>query len=213
MALERGPLPLPTLSLSLAGAQKTPEEVPVQPGFVAREITTQPSPGTRTWMQVSRGGGTRGRRAGVARDRKGGAGEVHPFPQAGAGSPHSCAARESCSSALRPALRHWGEGPQGPARALAVSLLGQRGWGAGPGGEEGLRVTPALSDPACTSPIAVLRQGQFQDVPHPPRTQSTRVGPTMDSAWTGYRGAEGSPGESEMVVGKWTTSPDRKSVV
>ncbi|XP_066110700.1 beta-lactoglobulin isoform X2 [Saccopteryx bilineata] len=38
MALARGPLLLLTLGLGLASAQRTPEEVPVQPGFDARKV-------------------------------------------------------------------------------------------------------------------------------------------------------------------------------
>uniref|UniRef100_A0A8C3YJI2 Lipocalin/cytosolic fatty-acid binding domain-containing protein n=1 Tax=Catagonus wagneri TaxID=51154 RepID=A0A8C3YJI2_9CETA len=38
MALDRGPLLLLTLGLGLAGAQKSPEDVPVQPGFDARKV-------------------------------------------------------------------------------------------------------------------------------------------------------------------------------
>ena len=38
MALQRGPLLLLTLSLGLASAQKTLEEVPVQPGFNAHKV-------------------------------------------------------------------------------------------------------------------------------------------------------------------------------
>ncbi|KAM8800316.1 beta-lactoglobulin [Rhynchonycteris naso] len=38
MTLERGPLLLLTLGLGLASAQKTPEEVPTQPGFDARKV-------------------------------------------------------------------------------------------------------------------------------------------------------------------------------
>uniref|UniRef100_A0A8D0MH74 Lipocalin/cytosolic fatty-acid binding domain-containing protein n=1 Tax=Sus scrofa TaxID=9823 RepID=A0A8D0MH74_PIG len=38
MALGRRPLLLLTLSLGLAGAQKSPEDVPVQPGFDARKV-------------------------------------------------------------------------------------------------------------------------------------------------------------------------------
>ncbi|XP_019612249.2 beta-lactoglobulin [Rhinolophus sinicus] len=38
MALERGPLLLLTLSLGLASAQKSLEEVPVQPGFDAQKV-------------------------------------------------------------------------------------------------------------------------------------------------------------------------------
>lgn len=49
MALERGPLLLLTLSLGLASAQKSLEEVPVQPGFDAQKVTVLLGSHTQPW--------------------------------------------------------------------------------------------------------------------------------------------------------------------
>lgn len=72
MTPERGTLLLLTLSLGLASAQQTLEEVPVQPDFDARKVTVpvrEPGgPWTGTWVLVSwnlaPGGGRRAGRKG-----------------------------------------------------------------------------------------------------------------------------------------------------
>lgn len=59
MAPEGGALLLLTLSLGLASAQQTLEEVPVQPDFDAQKVTVlagwgaRLGPGMRTWVPVS----------------------------------------------------------------------------------------------------------------------------------------------------------------
>ena len=83
MALGRWPLLLLTLSLGLAGAQKSPEDVPVQPGFDARKVTVGlclgHGRGCKCPMKVTPGAGEQG----WGQDTEGEAGEGLLSAQAG----------------------------------------------------------------------------------------------------------------------------------
>lgn len=83
MALGRRPLLLLTLSLGLAGAQKSPEDVPVQPGFDARKVTVGlclgHGRGCKCPMKVTPGAGKQG----WGQDTEGEAGEGLLSAQAG----------------------------------------------------------------------------------------------------------------------------------